>query len=270
MDGDAKLRYFQYLVKLGYKEIEVSYPSASQTEFDFTRRLITTGAIPDDVWIQVMVPCRVDLIRTTIEAARGARKVIVHIHLSTSTCFREVVFNMTEQETMDLAVRCPHLIRALTKDSTDSELRKTNWTPEFTPENFQDISVEFAVRICEAVMAAWDPTEENQIIFKIAATVEVAIPNFFADQVEFFCDHISERQKVCVSLHNPNDRGCAVAATEIGQLTGAERVEGCLFGNGERTGNVDLVKLALNLHTQGVCPGIGFGDINDVVDIGRN
>lgn len=267
MDGDSKLRYFQCLLQLGYKEIEISYPSASQTEFDFTRRLITTGAIPDDVWIQVMAPCREELIRTTIEAARGAKKVIVHIHLSTSPCFREVVFNMTERETIDLAVRCARLIRELTKDSLDPELKSTEWTLEFTPENFQDTSLEFALEICEAVKAAWEPTEENPIIFNVAATVEVAMPNVFADQIQFFCDHISERRKVCVSLHNHNDRGCAVAATEMGQLAGADRVEGCLFGNGERTGNVDLVTLALNLFTQGVYPGIELSNINEIVDM---
>ncbi|KAK4673964.1 hypothetical protein QC763_0019430 [Podospora pseudopauciseta] len=267
MDGDAKLRFFQHLVKFGYKEIEVSYPSASQTEFDFTRRLITTGAIPDDVWIQVMAPCREELIRTTIEAARGAKKVIVHIHLSTSEVFREVVFNMTEQETIELAVRCARLIRNLTKDSADPEMRQTEWTLEFTPENFQDTSLEFALEICEAVKAAWEPTEENKIIFNVAATVEVAMPNVFADQIEYFCTHISDREKVSVSLHNHNDRGCAVAATEMGQLAGADRVEGCLFSNGERTGNVDLVTLALNLYTQGVDPGIDFGNLNEVVDM---
>lgn len=267
MDGDAKLRYFQHLAKLGYKEIEVSYPSASQTEFDFTRRLITTGAVPDDVWIQVMTPCREELIRTTVEAARGAKKVIVHIHLSTSACFRDVVFNMTERETIDMAVRCSKLIRSLTKDSQDAELRDSEWTLEFTPENFQDTSVEFAVQICDAVKAAWEPTQDNQIIFNLAATVEVAMPNVFADQIELFCEMISEREKVCVSLHNHNDRGCAVAATEMGQLAGADRVEGCLFGNGERTGNVDLVTLALNFYTQGIHPGIEFSDINQTVEI---
>jgi 2-isopropylmalate synthase len=267
MDSESKLRYFQYLAKLGYKEIEVSYPSASQTEYDFTRRLITTGLIPADVSIQVMTPCRDELIRTTVEAARGAKKVIVHTHLSTSACFRDVVFNMTERETIELAVRCARLIRSLTKDSQDAELRATEWTLEFTPENFQDTSVEFAVEICDAVKAAWEPTQENQIIFNLAATVEVAMPNVFADQIELFCNMISDREKVCVSLHNHNDRGCAVAATEMGQLAGADRVEGCLFGNGERTGNVDLVTLALNLYTQGVYPGIEYDDINQVVEM---
>ncbi|KAI1441714.1 2-isopropylmalate synthase [Annulohypoxylon stygium] len=266
MDGEAKLRYFRTLVKLGYKEIEISYPSASQTEWDFTRHLIKTpGAIPDDVRIQVMAPCREDLIRRTIEAARGARSVIVHIHLSTSRCFREVVFNMTEKEMKDLAVRCTRLIRELTKESPDPEIRNTEWTLQFCPENFQDTSIDYALEVCEAVKDAWQPTEDNPIIFNLTATVEVAMPNIFADHIEFFCSHISEREKVCVSLHNHNDRGSAVAAAELGLLAGADRIEGCLFGNGERTGNVDLVTLAMNLHTQGIDSGIDFSDVKSVV-----
>ncbi|OJJ08803.1 hypothetical protein ASPVEDRAFT_47956 [Aspergillus versicolor CBS 583.65] len=267
MDGAAKLRYFHFLLELGYKEIEISYPSASQTEYDFTRHLITTGAIPDDVTIQVMAPCREDLIRTTIESVRGAKSAIIHLHVSTSDCFREVVFNLTEKEMIELAVRCAQTTRALTKDSPDPEMAATEWTLEFTPENFQDTSVYFGLSICEAVKAAWEPTVQHPIIFNLTSTVEVAMPNLFADQVEFFCDHITERDKVCVSLHNHNDRGCAVATAELSQLAGADRVEGCLFGNGERTGNVDLVTLALNLYTQGVHPGIKFEDINAVVDL---
>ncbi|KAI9147513.1 2-isopropylmalate synthase [Paramyrothecium foliicola] len=268
MDVDAKFRYFQTLVKLGYKEIEISYPSASQTEYDFTRRVITTpGVVPDDVWIQVMAPCRQDLIRETIEAARGAKKVILHIHMSTSGCFRDVVFNMTETEQIELAERCTHTIRKLTKDSQDPEMAQTEWTLELTAENFQDTSPDYALKICEAVMKIWQPTEENKIIFNLPATVEMAMPNIFADQIEYFCDRIPEREKVCVSLHCHNDRGCAVAATEMAQLAGGDRVEGCLFGNGERTGNVDLVTLALNLHTQGISPGIDFSSISDVVDM---
>ena len=268
MDSDAKFRYFQTLTKLGYKEVEVSYPSASETEYDFTRRLITTpGAVPDDVWVQVMAPCREDLIRTTIESVRGAKKVIIHIHLSTSDCFREVVFDLTAQETIDLAVRCTQMIRGLTKESVDPEILDTQWTLEFTPENFQDTSPEFALEVCEAVRAVWQPTEQNRIIFNLPSTVEMAMPNVFADQIEFFCDGITDRAKVCVSVHAHNDRGCAVAATEMAQLAGADRVEGCLFGNGERTGNVDLVTLALNLFTQGICPEINFGDIEEVVGI---
>jgi 2-isopropylmalate synthase len=266
MDTDAKFRYFQSLVELGYKEIEVSYPSASQTEFDFTRRLISSpGVVPDNTWLQVMAPCREELIRKTIESVRSANKVILHIHLATSDCFREVVFSMATKETIDLAVRCTRLIRELTKDSLDPEIMKTEWSLEFTPENFQDTSVEFAIEICEAIKAIWEPTEENKIIFNLPSTVEMAMPNIFADQIEIFCDKITEREKVCVSLHNHNDRGCAVATAEMAQLAGADRVEGCLFGNGERTGNVDLVTLALNLYTQGVHPGIDFGNLNQVV-----
>lgn len=268
MGGNAKLRYFQSLVQLGYKEIEVSYPSASQTEFDFTRYLATTpGLVPDDVWIQVMAPCREELIRKTVEAARGLKKVIVHLHVSTSECFRRIVFNKTEEQMIDLVGRCTRLLRELTKDSPDPELAKTEWIYEFTPENFQDTSLDYAVTVCQAAKAAWEPTETHRIIFNLPSTVEVAMPNVFADQIETFCDHITEREKVCVSLHTHNDRGCAVAAAEMAQLAGADRVEGCLFGNGERTGNVDLVTLALNLFTQGVDPGIDFGDINRVVEM---
>ncbi|KAG8158174.1 hypothetical protein KVR01_011935 [Diaporthe batatas] len=197
MDGDAKLRYFEMLLRLGYKEIEVSYPSASQTEFDFTRRLITTGAIPEDVTIQVMAPCREDLILTTIEAVRGAKKIIVHIHMSTSACFREVVFKKSKGEMLARAVRCAQLVREATRLSPGAETRQTEWTLEFTPENFQDTSLDFALEICEAAKAVWRPTRDNPIIFNLAATVE-----------------------------------------------------GCLFGNGERTGNVDLVTLGMNLYTQ--------------------
>lgn len=265
MGGDAKLYYFQTLVQLGYKEIEISYPSASQTEFDFTRHLATTPKlVPDDVWIQVMAPCREELIRKTIESVRGMKKVIVHLHVSTSECFRRVVFNKTEEQMIDLVIRCTKLLRDLTKDSPDPAFNQTQWIYEFTAENFQDTTLDYAVRICEAAKSVWEPTEESQIIFNLPATVEVAMPNVFADQIETFCDRITDREKVCVSLHTHNDRGSAVAAAELAQLAGADRVEGCLFGNGERTGNVDLVTLALNLFTHGVDPGIDFGDINQV------
>lgn len=268
MGADAKLDYFRCLVRLGYKEIEVSYPSASQTEFDFTRHLAAApGLVPDDVWIQVMAPCRPELIRRTVESVRGAGRVIVHLHLSTSEYFRRVVFSKTEDEMVDLAVRCTRLLRELTKDSSDPELTQTEWTYEFTPENFQHTTLDFAVRICEAVKAAWEPTARNQIILNLPSTIEAAMPNVFADQIEAFCARITERDKVCVSLHTHNDRGCAAAAAEMAQLAGGDRVEGCLFGNGERTGNVDLVTLALNLYTQGVDPGVDFGDINRVVAI---
>lgn len=253
------------LVDLGYKEIEVSFPSASQTDFDFTRRLVETpGAVPDDVWLQVLAPCREDLIRRTVDSLKGSKKAILHIYLATSECFRRIVFGFTEEESIERAVACAKFARSITKD--DPEQAGTEWAFEFSPETFSDTSPEFVIRICEAVKAAWEPTVENPIIFNLPATVEMSTPNVYADQIEYFCTNISEREKICVSLHPHNDRGCAVAAAELAQMAGADRVEGCLFGNGERTGNVDLVTLALNLYTQGIHPNIDFSDLNRVVD----
>ncbi|KAK4125027.1 2-isopropylmalate synthase [Parathielavia appendiculata] len=264
MNGDQKWKYFDLLCRLGYKEIEVSFPSASQTDFDFTRRLIETpGAVPDDVWLQVLSPCREDLIRRTVESLKGAKKAIVHIYLATSECFRRIVFNFSEDQSVELARRCTALVRSLTKD--DPSQSGTEWAFEFSPETFSDTSPEFVVRICEAVKEAWEPSVENPIIFNLPATVEMSTPNVYADQIEYFCRNITEREKICVSLHPHNDRGCAVAAAELAQMAGADRVEGCLFGNGERTGNVDLVTLALNLYTQGVSPNIDFSDLNEVI-----
>ncbi len=254
------------LCELGYKEIEVSFPSASQTDFDFTRRLIETpGAVPDDVWLQVLSPCREDLIKRTVDSLKGAKKGLIHIYLATSECFRRVVFGFTEDESVELATRCAKLVRSLTKD--DPTQAGTEWAFEFSPETFSDTSPEFVIRICEAVKAAWEPTVENPIIFNLPATVEMATPNVYADQIEYFCTNITEREKICVSLHPHNDRGCAVAAAELAQMAGADRVEGCLFGNGERTGNVDLVTLALNLYTQGVHPQIDFSDLGRVIKV---
>jgi 2-isopropylmalate synthase len=253
------------LVDLGYKEIEVSFPSASQTDFDFTRRLIETpGVVPDDVWIQVLSPCREDLIRRTVDSLKGAKKALLHIYLATSECFRRIVFGFTEEESLDLAVKCTKYARSITKD--DPSQAGTEWAFEFSPETFSDTSPDFAIRICEAVKAAWEPSVENPIIFNLPATVEMSTPNVYADQIEYFCTKITEREKVCVSLHPHNDRGCAVAASELAQMAGADRVEGCLFGNGERTGNVDLVTLALNLYTQGIHPNIDFSDLGTVID----
>ncbi|KAH7311598.1 Isopropylmalate/homocitrate/citramalate synthase [Stachybotrys elegans] len=266
MNGEEKWRYFKMLCDLGYKEIEVSFPSASQTDFDFTRRLIETpGAVPDDVWLQVLSPCRPDLIRRTVEAVKGAKNAIIHIYLATSACFRQVVFGYTEEQTLELAVECAKLVRSLTKD--DPSTAGTNWQFEFSPECFSDTHPDYAVKVCKAVKAAWGAEGENgdQIIFNLPATVELATPNIYADLIESFCNNIGDRQNVCVSLHPHNDRGCSVAAAELGQMAGADRVEGCLFGNGERTGNVDLVTLALNLYTQGVSPLIDFSDLNSVI-----
>ncbi|KAL1986430.1 hypothetical protein VTN96DRAFT_6350 [Rasamsonia emersonii] len=266
MDGDQKWRYFNMLVQLGYKEIEVSFPSASQTDYDFTRRLIETpGAVPDDVWIQVLSPCREDLIRRTVDSLKGAKKAILHLYLATSECFRRIVFGMTKEQTLELAVRCTKFARSITKD--DPSTAGTEWQFEFSPETFSDTEPEYVVQVCEAVKAAWGPTEEQPMIFNLPATVEMSTPNVYADQVEYFCRHMSDRKTFAVSLHPHNDRGCAVAAAELAQMAGADRVEGTLFGNGERTGNVDLVTLALNLYTQGIHPGIDFSDLNSVIKV---
>jgi len=265
-NGEEKWRYFNHLVKLGYKEIEVSFPSASQTDFDFTQQLIQTpGIVPDDVWVQVLSPCRKELIRRTVDSLKGARKAILHLYLATSPCFQQIVFNMNNEESKALAVDCTQYARSITKDDPDTA--GTEWAFEFSPETFSDSDPEFVVEICEAVKAAWEPSVENPLIFNLPATVEMSTPNVYADQIEYFCKNITEREKVCVSLHPHNDRGCAVAAAELAQMAGADRVEGTLFGNGERTGNVDLVTLGLNLYTQGVHPGIDFSNIKEVIDL---
>ncbi|KAK4081139.1 uncharacterized protein Triagg1_2671 [Trichoderma aggressivum f. europaeum] len=267
-NGEEKWRYFKMLCALGYKEIEVSFPSASQIDFDFTRRLIETpGAVPDDVFLQVLSPCRPDLIRRTVESVRGAKNAIIHIYLATSECFRQVVFGYTEEQTLELAVECTKLVRSLTKDNPEAS--GTNWQFEFSPECFSDTDPDYALRVCRAVKAAWGPNGAvgDQIIFNLPATVELSTPNVYADLVEHFSTNIGDRESVCVSLHPHNDRGCSIAAAELGQMAGADRVEGCLFGNGERTGNVDLVTLALNLYTQGVSPLIDFSDLNSVIEV---
>ncbi|PWY84151.1 2-isopropylmalate synthase [Aspergillus eucalypticola CBS 122712] len=266
MDGQQKLRFFKMLVDIGYKEIEVSFPSASQTDFDFTRSLVETpGLCPNDVWLQVLSPCREDLIRRTVDSLKGAKKAILHIYLATSPCFRRIVFNMDKQKSLEMAVRCTKYARSITKD--DPSTAGTEWHFEFSPETFSDTEPEFAAQVCEAVKEAWEPTEKDPIIFNLPATVEMSTPNVFADQVEYFCRNVSEREKYVVSIHPHNDRGCAVAAAELAQMAGAQRVEGTLFGNGERTGNVDLVTLALNLYTQGISPKVDFSDINAVIKV---
>lgn len=266
MDGEQKWRYFQMLVKLGYKEIEVAFPSSGATDYDFVRKLVTTpGVVPDDVWLQVLSPCRKELIRRTVGSLKGAKKGILHLYLATSPCFQQIVFNMDNKQCKELAVECTKYARSITKDDPESGVEE--WTYEFSPETFSDSDPEFVIEICEAVKAAWEPSVENPIIFNLPATVEMATPNVYADQIEYFCRNISEREKISVSLHPHNDRGCAVAAAELAQMAGADRVEGTLFGNGERTGNVDLVTLALNLYTQGIHPKIDFSDINSVIDI---
>lgn len=263
MSVAEKKEYFKKLVEVGFKEIEVSFPSASQTDFDFTRYAVQNA--PDDVAIQVLTQSREHLVKRTVESVLGAKKAIIHIYLATSDVFRDVVFNMSQQDAVAKAIETTKLVRSLTKD--DPTRQETEWTLEFSPECFSDTPTEFAVEICEAVKAAWEPTAENPIIFNLPATVEVASPNVYADQIEYFCNHISEREKVCVSVHPHNDRGCGAAAAELGLLAGADRVEGCLFGNGERTGNVDLVTVALNMYTDGISPELDFSHMEDLIEV---
>lgn len=263
MSIEQKKEYFHKLLEIGFKEIEVAFPSASQTDFDFTRYAVENA--PDDVTIQCLVQSREHLIRRTVESLTGAKRATIHTYLATSDMFREIVFNMSQEEAIAKAVEATQLVRKLTKDDPSQKL--TRWSYEFSPECFSDTPVEFAVKICEAVKAAWEPTAENPIIFNLPATVEVAGPNVYADQIEYFATHITEREKVCISTHCHNDRGCGVAATELGILAGADRVEGCVFGNGERTGNVDLVTVALNMYTQGVAPNLDLSDIKSIIDV---
>ena len=259
MSVEQKVEMFRLLVELGFKEIEVGFPAASQIEFDFLRRLVEDELIPDDVTVQVLVQARDHLIRRTFEALQGVQRAIVHIYNSTSELQRRVVFNATRQEVIDIAVRGVKLIKSLvpTLPETDIQL-------QYSPESFSSTEIDYALEICEAVVDVWEPTPQNKIILNLPVTVEVATANVHADQIEWFCRHLRERESVIISLHTHNDRGTGVAATEMGLLGGADRVEGTLFGNGERTGNVDIVTLALNMYTQGVDPQLDFSDINRV------
>ena len=263
MSVEQKKEYFHKLIDIGFKEIEVSFPSASQTDFDFTRYAVENA--PDDVSIQCLVQSREHLIKRTVESLTGAKRATIHTYLATSDMFRDIVFNMSQEEAIQKAVEATKLVRKLTKD--DPTQQATRWSYEFSPECFSDTPGDFAVQICEAVKEAWGPTVDNPIIFNLPATVEVATPNVYADQIEYFATHISEREKVCISTHTHNDRGCGVAASELGLLAGADRVEGCIFGNGERTGNVDLVTVALNMYTQGVSPNLDLSDIRSVIEV---
>ncbi|GAB7336924.1 hypothetical protein MBLNU13_g01491t1 [Cladosporium sp. NU13] len=266
MDGEQKQAYFQMLVKLGYKEIEVSFPGSGDTDFDFTQKLVNTlGIVPSDVWLQVLSPCRKDLTKRTVESLKGAKKSVLHLYLATSSCFQKIVFGMNNEQSKAMAVECTRYARSITKDNPNSGVEE--WAYEFSPETFSDSDPDFILDVCEAVKAAWEPSEENPIIFNLPATVEMATPNVYAEQIEYFCRNISEREKVSVSIHPHNDRGCAVAAAELAQMAGADRVEGTLFGNGERTGNVDLVTLSLNFYTQGIHPKIDFSDFDSIIEV---
>ena len=260
MGMEKKLRFFNLLIESGFKEIEIGFPSASQTEFDFVRHLIEDNLIPEDITVQVLTQSREDLIRRTFESLKGVNRAIVHLYNATAPEFRRVVFQMEKGEIIDLAVKGAHIMLEEAAAQPD-----TNWTFQYSPETFSMTEPDFALEICEAVLEVWKPTPENPAIINLPATVEVTTPNVFADQVEWFCRNISRRDALSICVHPHNDRGTGVAAAEMAVMAGADRVEGCLFGNGERTGNVDLVTLALNLYTQGVNPGLDFSDLRKVV-----
>jgi 2-isopropylmalate synthase len=260
MDGPRKLRMFQELVRIGFKEIEVAFPSASQTDFDFVRMLVEQDLIPDDVTIQVLTQSREELIRRTFESVRGAKRAIVHLYNPTAPLFRRVVYGKDKPGIVDIAVQGARWFRECADEQPD-----TDWRFEYSPETFTMTELAFAKEICEAVMDVWQPTPQKPVILNLPATVEVATPNVYADQIEWMHTHLARRDSVVLSLHPHNDRGTGVAAAELAVMAGADRVEGCLFGNGERTGNVCLVTLAMNLYSQGVSPGLDFSDMGRVI-----
>jgi len=262
MNVGQKLELFQTLVKCGFKEIEVGFPSASNTEFTFNRRLIEEKRAPEDVWLQVLVQAREDLIERTFESLVGARKAIIHLYNSTSPAQRRIVFGMSKAEILRVAVRGAQMIQDRLPRLAGTEVKL-----QYSPESFSATEVEFAKEISEAVMEVWQPTPQRPMILNLPDTVEVATPNVYADQVEWIGRHIQRRDALIISLHTHNDRCTGVAATELGLLAGADRVEGTLFGNGERTGNLDLITVALNLYMQGIHPGLDFSNLNAIRDV---
>ncbi|HWC24092.1 MAG TPA: 2-isopropylmalate synthase [Flexivirga sp.] len=259
MNAERKMRMFELLVRMGYKEIEVGFPSASQTDYDFVRLLIDGGHIPDDVTIQVLTQCRDQLIERTFDAIRGAKQAIVHFYNSTSILQRRVVFGMGEDGIVDIATQAARLVKKL-----EETVPETDVYFQYSPESYTGTELEFAARICNEVIEIIDPTPDHQMIINLPATVEMATPNVYADSIEWMSAHLNRRESVMLSLHPHNDRGTGVAAAELGYQAGADRIEGCLFGNGERTGNVDLVTLGLNMFSQGIDPQIDFSNIDEV------
>jgi 2-isopropylmalate synthase len=259
MDAERKLRMFRTLVEIGVKEIEVGFPAASQTDYDFVRLLIEENHVPEDVTISVLTQAREDLIRRSVESLRGAHRAVVHLYNATAPVFRKVVFGLSREQVLELAVENTRLVRELL-----AGMPETHWGYEYSPEVFSSTELDFAAEVSAAVIEAWGATPDRPLILNLPATVESATPNIYADQIEWMHRKLPKRESVVLSVHPHNDRGTAVAAAELAVMAGAQRVEGCLFGNGERTGNVDLVTLALNLYTQGVDPRLDFSDINAV------
>ncbi len=260
MGAEKKRRFFDLLIKLGLKEIEVGFPSAGATEFDFIRGLVDGDHVPDDVLIQVLTQSREDLIKTSFESVAGAHAAIVHVYNAVSPLWRQVVFGLGKSEIRDIAVGGAKYLR-----DQAARFPQTDWHFEYSPETFSTAELDFSIQCCEAVMQVLAPTPEHPIILNLPATVEAATPNIYADQIEYFCRNLPNRENAVISLHTHNDRGTGVAAAELGLMAGADRVEGCLFGNGERTGNCCLVTIALNLYTQGVDPELDFSDIDEVI-----
>ncbi|MYA67685.1 MAG: 2-isopropylmalate synthase [Gammaproteobacteria bacterium] len=264
MSVSQKRKMFDLLVKVGFKEIEVGFPAASQPDFDFVRSLVEQDAIPDDVTVQVLTQARPELIRRTFESLRGARKAIMHVYNSTSIVQREKVFKTGKAGIVDIAVAGAEEVRRCAEEAPETE-----WVYQYSPESFTGTEIDFAVEVCDRVIDVWEPTPERPAIMNLPSTVEMATPNIHADQIEWFCRHVSRRDAVIVSLHTHNDRGCAVAAAELGVMAGAQRVEGTLLGNGERTGNMDIVVMAMNLYSQGIDPELDLADMDRIVSIVR-
>jgi 2-isopropylmalate synthase len=262
MSVAKKLELFELLVALGFKEIEIGFPSASQTEYEFARRLIDKGMIPDDVTVQVLTQARRELIERTFEALRGVKRAVVHVYNSTSPVQREQVFKASKDEIVAIAVNGARLLKEGAARHPGVE-----WTFEYSPESFSGTEPEFAVDVCNAVLDVWEPHRGQKAIINLPATVEMTTSNVFADQVEYFCRNVRYREHIRVSLHTHNDRGCAVAAGELGLLAGADRVEGTLFGNGERTGNMDIVTMAMNLYSQGLDPKLDLADMGHIIEV---
>ena len=260
MGAERKLRMFTLLVNCGFKEIEIGFPSASQTDFDFCRKLIEQNLIPDDVVVQVLTQARAELIERTYQALEGVKRAIVHIYNSTSTLQRRVVFGMGRDGIKKIATDGAKRVREFAERAPD-----TRWQFQYSPESFSGTEMDYAVEVCDAVADVWEPSAEQKIILNLPATVEMSTPNVYADQIEWFGRHVARRDSVIISLHPHNDRGCGIAAAELGQMAGAERVEGTLFGNGERTGNVDVITLAMNLYSQGIDPKLDFSDMDHIM-----
>ena len=261
MSLEEKLEFFKMLVKVGFKEIEVGFPAASETEYEFLRALIDQNLIPDDVTIQVLTQAREHIIRKTFDALKGAKKAIVHLYNSTSVAQREQVFKKSKEEIIQIAVDGAKLIKSIADET------KGNYQFEYSPESFTQTEMDFAADICNAVIDVLKPTPENKVIINLPVTVQVSMPHVYANQIEYMCDHLHERENIIVSLHPHNDRGCGVADSEMGLLAGADRIEGTLFGNGERTGNVDIITLAMNMYSQGVEPNLDFTNIPEIIEV---